>query len=77
MQKTTQVLCRLISKLTAQPSSQPFDFGKIGEVQGETAVTPDKRGGRRGKVKRSRAMCYDADLCNPLTCTAESEREIN
>ena len=26
--------------LTEQPTSQPFDFGKIGEVQGETAVTP-------------------------------------
>ena len=25
--------------LTEQPTSQPFDFGKIGEVQGEAAVT--------------------------------------
>ena len=22
-------------------------------------------------------MCFDADLCNPLTCTDEQEREIN
>lgn len=25
--------------LTEQPTSEPFDFGKIGEVQGEAAVT--------------------------------------
>jgi len=25
--------------LTEQPKSQPFDFGKIGEVQGETTET--------------------------------------
>ena len=22
-------------------------------------------------------MCYDADLCNPLTCTEEAKREVN
>ena len=37
--KTTQVLCRLISNLTEKPTSQS-DFGKIGKVLGETAVTP-------------------------------------
>ena len=26
--------------LTQQPSSQLFDFGEVGGVQGETAVTP-------------------------------------
>ena len=39
--------------LTEQPTSQPFDFGKIGEVQGETVVTVRERGGgggRRGQV---------------------------
>ena len=38
--------------LTEQPTSQPFDFGKIGEVQGETVVTAREQGGgeRRGKM---------------------------
>ena len=25
--------------------------------------------------KKARAMCYDADLCNPVTCTEEAEME--
>ena len=36
--------------LTQQPTSQPFDFGKIGEVQGETTktvVTARREKGRR------------------------------
>ena len=36
--------------LTEQPTSQPFDFGKIGEVQGETTktvVTARREKGRR------------------------------
>ena len=34
--------------LTEQPTSQPFDFGKIGEVQGETVVTARERGEKEG-----------------------------
>ena len=34
--------------LTEQPTSQPFDFGKIGEVQGETVATARGRGGKKG-----------------------------
>ena len=37
--------------LTEQPTSQPFDFGKIGEVQGETVVTAREGGGGGGGVK--------------------------
>ena len=33
--------------LTEQPTSQPFDFGKIGEVQGETAVSARRGRGRK------------------------------
>ena len=33
--------------LTEQPTSQPFDFGKIGEVQGETAVSARRERGRK------------------------------
>ena len=41
--------------LTEKPASQPFDFGKIGEVQGETIETvtlPQEGRGdeRRGQV---------------------------
>ena len=28
-------------------------------------------------TKKSRAMCFDADVFNPLTFTEEAEREIN
>ena len=31
--------------VTEQPTSQPFDFGTIGEVQGETVATARERGG--------------------------------
>ena len=37
--------------LTEQPTSQPFDFGKIGEVQGETVVTAREGEGGKGGVK--------------------------
>ena len=98
--------------LTEQPTSQPFDFGKIGEVQGEAAVTaregeeeerstdlvhlsgdivylvPDGRPSSKMELyvlkqdvsaatKKARAMCYDADVFNPLTFIEEAEREIN
>ena len=36
--------------LTEQPTSQPFDSGKIGEVQEETVVTAREGGVRRGQV---------------------------
>ena len=86
--------------LTEQPTSQPFDFGKIGEVQGETVVTAREREGKEGSselvpdivylasdassgkmklyvlqqdvttaTKKARAMCFDADVFNPLTFT--------
>lgn len=95
--------------LTEQPTSQPFDFGKIGEVQGETVVTARERGGKEGSsdlvqssgdivylasnassckmklyvlqqdvttaTKKARAVCFDADVFNPLTFTEEAERE--
>ena len=96
--------------LTEQPTSQPFDFGKIGEVQGEAAVTaregegeerstalvhlsgdivylfPDGRPSSKMELcvlkrdvsaatKKARAMCYDADVFNPLTFIEEAERE--
>ena len=40
--------------LTERPKSEPFDFGKIGEVQGETTetvVTASGREGTKGGVK--------------------------
>ena len=98
--------------LTEQPTSQPFDFGRIGEVQGEAAVTtregegeerstdlvhlsgnttclvPDGRPSSKMELyvlkqdvsaatKKARAMCYDADVFNPLTFIEEAEREIS
>ena len=36
--------------ITEQPTSQPIDFGKIEEVQGETVVSARERGERRGQV---------------------------
>ena len=33
--------------LTEQPTSQPFGFGKIGEVQGETVVSARRERGRK------------------------------
>jgi len=99
--------------LTEQPTSQPFYFGKIGEVQGETVLTctAREREGKDGSsdlvqlsgdivylssdassskmklyvlqqdvttvTKKARAMCFDADVFNPLTFTEEAEREIN
>jgi len=55
--------------LTEQPTSQPFDFGKIGEVQGETVVTTSERGGKEGSsdlVQLSGDIVYlasDASSC--------------
>jgi len=55
--------------LTEQPTSQPFDFGKIGEVQGETVVTARERGGKEGSsdlVQSSGDIVYlasDASSC--------------
>ena len=97
--------------LTEQPTSQPFDFSKIGEVHGETVATARERGGKEGSsdlvpssgdivylssdassgkmklyvlqqdvttaTKKARAMCFDADVFNPLTFTEEAEREIS
>lgn len=100
--------------LTEKPTSQPFDFGKIGEAQGETTetvVTARKERGRKelscdlvqssGDIvylasdassckmklyvlqqdvttatKKARAMCFGADVFDPLTFTEEAEREI-
>ena len=101
--------------LTEQPTSQPFDFGKIGEGQGETTETVvtarrerERKEGSSDLVqssgdigylapdalsckiklyvlqqdvttttKKARAMCFDADVFNPLTFTEEAEREIS
>ena len=40
--------------LTEQPTSQPLDFGKIGEVQGEAAVTAREGEGEERSTDRSR-----------------------
>ena len=45
--------------LTEQPTSQPFDFGKIGEVQGETAVTPREG---QGKERSSDLVQSSGDI---------------
>ena len=101
VQKTTRALCRW----SKQPTGQPYDFGKIEEVQGETTETVvtvrRERGRKEGSsdlvqssgdvvylasepssckiklyglqqdlttaTKKSRAMCFDVDVFNPLT----------
>ena len=37
------------TNLTEQPTSQAFDFGQIGEVQGEAAVTAREGEERKGQ----------------------------
>ena len=50
--------------LTEQPTSQPFDFGKIGEVQGETVATTRERGGKEGSGGGDIAyLTSDASSC--------------
>ena len=39
--------------LTEHPTSQPFDFGKVGEVQGETTETLVIARTERGRKERS------------------------
>ena len=47
--------------LTGQPTSQPFDFGKIEEVQGETTeavVTARRERGRKEESSLSCLRCF-------------------
>ena len=42
--------------LREQPTSQPFDFGKIGEVQRETTEKVITTGRERGRKERSQVI---------------------
>ncbi|CAH3188834.1 unnamed protein product [Porites lobata] len=61
--------------LTEQPTSQPFDFGKVGEVQGETTETLVIARRERGRRKGSSDLfnspgdfVYLASDASPCKC---------
>ena len=57
--------------LTEQPTSQPFDFGKVGEVQGETTETLVIARRERGRKEGSSDLVQMLHLANAeIVCIA-------
>ena len=73
----TQVLCGE-SLLTQQPTStQPFDFGRTGEVQGETTETAVTARGERGRKERSSALVQSSgDIVYPASDASSCEIKL-
>ena len=54
--------------LTGQPTSQPFDFGKIGEVQGETTETVATARRERGRKEGSSDLVQSSGASDASSC---------